>query len=231
MTIFGTKIGVFAFFWHFLALNFFSEALSASAQDCNIVEPCLALLSRGQMWKLDEKFRRNWRFLSNFSIFDFESLPFSLIFFKVTLTGGNPCPNFFLAFSFSMFASILVPQVLWKGFSQMINLHCVHWSKFCTDSEDFAGNPFWCWKQIEAYCMPFQGASCSLGSFWAKNPEKWSFFLSLSHVLFGKVVRSFKKLGYVSIVVIWYQVHQNGIKLGHQPWLTTKSWIRTMFEF
>ena len=58
------------------------------------------------MWKLDEKSWKNCRFLSNFSNFDFESLPFSLIFFKVTVTGGNPCPNFLLAFSFGMFANI-----------------------------------------------------------------------------------------------------------------------------
>ena len=58
------------------------------------------------MWKLDEKSWKNSCFSSKFLNFDAESLPFSLIFFKVTLTGGNPCPDFLPELPFGMFTSI-----------------------------------------------------------------------------------------------------------------------------
>jgi len=90
-------------------------AQSASTQDSSIDERCLARVQRVRVLILDEKFWRNCCFLSNFLNFEFESLPFSLIFLKVTITGGNPWPNFIPAIPFGMFASIFgFPSTLKK---------------------------------------------------------------------------------------------------------------------
>ena len=99
-----------------------------------------------------------------------------------------------------------------KYFENWINFHCLHWPKFCSVKECVAVHPYWCRKISESFEKQYQGVLRGLSWFIGAKTKKIT-FLTLSHVLFDNVHRSFWKINYVSFVNNLHQVEQSSVFL------------------
>ena len=113
--------------------------------------------------------------MSNFSSFDFESLPFSLNFFQVTLSGGNPWPSLLLEIPFGMFAGIFGFAGTLEKFLSFDKFSLYILIEFLYDNEDVAGLTIWCRKHIEACFKQFLALLRGLSSLFSEKLQELVF--------------------------------------------------------